>query len=158
MIWGNTPWIKDYPYMQVVYDHQLEPGDSGTLKMEFYITPFDHASHEGFDRSVVSQLEENELIGLSWLTIEYDGTGKKETFRNLAHDIRMIREDRIIQFIDHSSGEVERWHWDFGDGTSSTEQYPKHCYDKAGNWTVILKVAGPGGVSVRSKAWDVVTK
>ena len=190
MIWGNTPWIKDYPYMQVVYDHQLEPGDSGTLKMEFYITPFDHASHEGFDRSVVSQLKENELIGLSWLTIEYDGTGKKETFRNLAHDIRMIRdasylcafrlmplekkfqkaidaqwgfaelnrEDRIIQFIDHSSGEVERWHWDFGDGTSSTEQYPKHCYDKAGNWTVILKVAGPGGVSVRSKAWDVVTK
>ena len=59
--------------------------------MEFDITPLDHADMGGFDRSVVSNLEENELIGMSWLTIEYDGTGKKETFRNLAHDIRMIR-------------------------------------------------------------------
>ncbi len=92
MIWGNAYWIKEFPYMQVAYDHHLEPGDSGTLKMEFYITPFDFASPEGMDRSVVSRLKENELIGLSWLTIEYDGTGKKETFRNLAHDIRMIRD------------------------------------------------------------------
>ena len=92
MIWGNTPWIKDFPHMQVAYDHHLEPGDSGTLRMEFYITPFDYAAYEGYDRSVVSELRENELIGLSWLTIEYDGRGKKETFRNLAHDIRMIRD------------------------------------------------------------------
>ncbi len=190
MIWGNAHWIKDFPHMQVAYDHQLQPGDSGTLKMEFYITPFDYASPEGFESSIVSSLKESELIGLSWLTIEYDGTGKKETFRNLAHDIRMIRDasylcafrlmpleekfrndidanwaftevDRdksIIQFMDRSEGEIVSWFWDFGDGTSSTIQHPQHTYDKEGNWTVILTVQGPGGKSVRSKVWDVVTK
>ncbi len=190
MIWGNTPWIKDFPHMQVTYDHNLEPGDSGVLKMEFYITPFDYAAYEGFDRSVVSKLAENELIGMSWLTIEYDGTGKKETFRNLAHDIRMIRDasylcafrlmpleakyrkeidadwtfteidrnERIIQFMDRSLGEVSAWHWDFGDGTSSTLQHPQHTYETGGNWTVILSVEGPGGKSIRSKVWDVATK
>lgn len=190
MIWGNTPWIKDFPYAQAVYVHDLEPGEAGTLKMEFYITPFDHADYEGFHKSVVSELKENELIGMSWLTYEYDGRGKKETFRNLAHDIRMIRnadyfcafrlmpleerfrkaidanwafkevdrEQRIIQFIDQSEGKVESWHWDFGDGSSSGEQHPRHRYQKGGNWTVILTVDGPGGKSVRSKVWDVVTK
>jgi hypothetical protein len=190
MVWGNTPWIKDFPHMQVAYAHDLEPGDGGILKMEFYITPFDHAAYEGFDRSVVSELIEGELIGLSWLTIEYDGTGKKETFRNLAHDIRMIRnadylcafrlmpleekfrkaieadwsfaevdrDQRLIQFMDRSRGEIETWHWDFGDGESSAEQHPRHRYKSKGNWTVILTVEGPGGRSVRSKVWDVVTK
>lgn len=190
MIWGNATWIKDYPHMQVAYDHQLEPGDSGILKMEFYITPFDYAAQEGFDQSAVSNLQENELIGLSWLTIEYDGTGKKETYRNLAHDIRMIRdasylcafrlmpleerfqkkidanwafvevdrEKRVIQFMDRSKGDVSNWHWDFGDGNSSTLQHPQHMYEKGGNWTVILTVEGTGGRSVRSKVWDVVTK
>lgn len=190
MIWGNASWIKDFPHMQVVYDHDLKPGDSGVLKMEFYITPFDYAAYEGFERSVVSNLVENELIGMSWLTIEYDGTGKKETFRNLAHDHRMIRDasylcafrlmpleekyrkaidadwafseinrnERIIQFMDRSTGEVSSWHWDFGDGTSSTEQNPRHRYEKEGNWIVILSVEGPGGKSIRSKVWDVVTK
>ena len=92
MIWGNAYWIKDYPHAQAVSVHDLEPGDAGTLKMEFYITPFDHASRDGFDHSVVSNLRENELIGLSWLSYEYDGRGKKETFRTLSHDIRMIRD------------------------------------------------------------------
>lgn len=190
MVWGNAYWIKNFPYSQVAYDHQLKHGEGGTLKMEFYITPFDYASHEGFDKSVVSELKENELIGLSWLTIEYDGTGKKETFRNLAHDIRMIRDgsylcafrlmpleekhqktieanwafsevnrnERIIQFMDRSVGEVEKWNWDFGDGSSSSIQHPQHHYNKEGNWTVILTVEGPGGRSIRSKVWDVVTK
>lgn len=190
MIWGNTPWIKDFPHAQVAYQHDLEPGEAGIMKMEFYITPFDHADHQGIERSVVSELKENELIGLSWLTIEYDGTGKKETFRNLAHDIRMIRnadylcafrlmpleerfqpaidadwafqevdrEERIIQFLDRSDGKIESWHWDFGDGTSSSKQHPVHQYEEGGYWTIILTVEGPGGTSVRSKVWDVATK
>lgn len=190
MVWGNTPWIKDFPHMQVASDHQLVHGGSGLLRMEFYITPFDHADMSGPDRSVVSQLKENELIGLSWLSIEYDGTGKKETFRNLAHDIRMIRnadhlcafrlmpleekyrksidanwtfaevdrDQRIIQFLDRSEGKVDRWHWDFGDGSFSFEQHPRHVYKKGGNWTVVLSIEGPGGTSSRSKVWDVVTR
>jgi uncharacterized repeat protein (TIGR01451 family) len=37
--------------------------------------------------------------------------------------------------------------WDFGDGTSSTEQNPSHVYPGAGEYTVHLTVANPRGAS-----------
>jgi uncharacterized membrane protein len=157
--------------------------------LEFYITPCDYASHEGFDKSVVSQLKENELIGLSWSMLDFDGK-QCESFMNLSHDIRMIsdasylcafrlmpldssftknlsadwrwveedRSQRIFRFYDKSNGEVQKWHWNFGDGKFSEEQNPVHQYSKGGEWTVILTVEGQMGKSVRSKVWDVVTR
>jgi len=38
---------------------------------------------------------------------------------------------------------AEYWHWDFGDGTTSTEQNPCHGYSQAGNYLVTLEVS-PG--------------
>jgi hypothetical protein len=91
MIWGNAYWIKDFPHAHAVYKHDLVHGGSGKLKMEFWITPFDFASHEGFDQSLVSTLKENHLIGMSWSILDYDGGEKCHAFRNLAHNIEMIR-------------------------------------------------------------------
>jgi hypothetical protein len=91
MIWGNAYWIKDFPYANVSYNHNLKPGESGKLKMEFWITPFDYASHDGINNSIVSQLKENDIIGLSWSMLDFDG-GQCESFMNLAHDIRMIND------------------------------------------------------------------
>lgn len=65
MIWGNTPWIKEFPYAHVAYEYVFSSGESGRLQMEFYITPFDYASFEGPDKSIISELRENELIALS---------------------------------------------------------------------------------------------
>ena len=66
---------------------------------------------------------------------------------------------RIVAFKDQSQGEVTSWKWDFGDGTSSTEQNPIHTYKdrpgREGNYTVILNVAGPGGTSHLAKVWGV---
>ncbi|GGZ16557.1 hypothetical protein GCM10007049_06160 [Echinicola pacifica] len=91
MIWGNTPWIKDFPYFNVAYDYDFVHGESGRLQMEFYITPFDYAAVEGIESSKISELKENQAIGLSWCVIDYDTNhGKFEGFMNLAHDTRMI--------------------------------------------------------------------
>ncbi|MCK5136722.1 MAG: hypothetical protein KAR19_13110 [Bacteroidales bacterium] len=49
----------------------------------YWITPFDFASHEGFDQSIVSTLKENELIGISWSMLDFDGA-QCESFMNLA--------------------------------------------------------------------------
>lgn len=189
MIWGNTPWIKEFPHANVAYDYDFQHGENGLLKMEFWITPFDHASINGFHESVVSDLKENDIIGLSWCILEHDGD-QMESFMNLAHDSRMVynasylpafrlmpleqkyrtpmqadwsfsvldRDQRWIQFRDESTGAITNWHWDFGDGEKSTDPNPLHTYEKGGEWTVILTVEGPGGKSVRSKVWDVVTK
>lgn len=190
MIWGNTPWIKDFPYFNIANNYNFTQGESGNLKMEFWITPFDHTDYSGIDRSTITQLIENEIIGMSWCVIDYDGNNKPEAFINLAHDTRMIydasylnlfklmplednnkkaidanlsfievdRNLRWIQFIDKSIGDIKSWHWDFGDGNISNEKSPSHYYKKAGEWTVVLTITGPEGVSIRSKVWDVVTQ
>jgi hypothetical protein len=62
---------------------------------------------------------------------------------------------RLVAFKDLSVGQVTSWKWDFGDGTTSTEQNPIHQYQKPANLVVILEVEGPAGKSRRSKVWDV---
>jgi hypothetical protein len=64
-------------------------------------------------------------------------------------------ERRLVAFKDQSVGRIDLWHWDFGDGTSSTEQHPLHQYAKPGNYVVVLDVSGPDGTSRHSKVWDI---
>ncbi len=50
-----------------------------------------------------------------------------------------------VNFTDQSTGQITSWSWDFGDGSTSTEQNPSHTYTDGGNYTVSLTVTGPGG-------------
>lgn len=43
-------------------------------------------------------------------------------------------------FYDMSSGNISYWLWDFGDGTTSNDQYPSHQYSSPGVYTVCLQV------------------
>ena len=45
-----------------------------------------------------------------------------------------------INFADDSTGDIDSYSWDFGDGTTSTEQNPEHVYNKVGTYTVTLTV------------------
>jgi hypothetical protein len=65
---------------------------------------------------------------------------------------------RLVAFKDLSVGPITSWKWDFGDGTSSTEQNPIHQYKQPGNLVVVLDVDGPAGHARRSKVWDVQLK
>ena len=97
MVWGNTPWIKDFPYANAAYKHNLEQGKFGLLKMEFWITPFDYAAIEGINRSAVSQLKENEIIAMSWCVLDYDDDNKeRKDFINLAHNLNMIHDGDFL--------------------------------------------------------------
>lgn len=51
----------------------------------------------------------------------------------------------IVDFTDLSTGDIDTWEWDFGDGNTSTDQNPQHTYSSAGLFTVSLIVNGPGG-------------
>lgn len=50
-----------------------------------------------------------------------------------------------VSFNDLSSGEVETWKWYFGDGDTAMIQNPVHTYNNMGNYSVALKITGPGG-------------
>ncbi len=43
-------------------------------------------------------------------------------------------------FFDNSTGNIGYWQWDFGDGTTSNQQYPTHQYSQPGVYTVCLSI------------------
>lgn len=62
---------------------------------------------------------------------------------------------RRVAFHDDTTGQVTKWLWDFGDGTTSEAQNPIHTYKKPGEFVVVLTVEGPSGKARRAKVWDV---
>ncbi len=52
-----------------------------------------------------------------------------------------------IQFWETALGEVTDWAWDFGDGTTSTEEEPSHTYEEAGTYLVSLMITTASGCS-----------
>ncbi len=57
---------------------------------------------------------------------------------------QIAKEGQAVQFSADASedrdGDPLEYHWDFGDGSTSTELLPNHEYDKAGLYTVTLTV------------------
>jgi PKD repeat protein len=53
---------------------------------------------------------------------------------------------------------INTWHWDFGDGNTSTIQNPLHCYDTPGSHTVCLTITGssPDGDCEDVFCWEVL--
>ncbi len=67
-------------------------------------------------------------------------------------------KSRKVAFKDLSVGEIKTWHWDFGDGETSSEQNPIHTYKKTDHYVVVLDVEGLAGKARRAKVWDVAVK
>ncbi len=64
-------------------------------------------------------------------------------------------KERRVAFRDTSTGPITSWNWEFGDGQSSSEQHPQHHYARGGEYTVTLRVEGPGGKAKHSRVWDL---
>ena len=67
--------------------------------------------------------------------------------------------DLGCDFTDASTddGTVNSWSWDFGDGSSSTQQNPSHTYASDGPYTVTLVVTDDGGATARASQDITVT-
>jgi PKD repeat protein len=97
----------------------------------------------------------------------WDGDGGTDTFSkivvviNIAPDAEFsftpdeAQIDEVVTFTDQSTdadGTIVSWEWDFGDGSTSTDQNPTHSYSEPGSYTVTLIVFDEQGDS------DGVTK
>jgi hypothetical protein len=100
MVWGCQPWIGYLPWSNAVYKYNFKQGESGKLVLEFWITPFDYAPYEGPGRAVVSKLEENKIIGISWSILDQDGhEGGYDGFYNLSHKTEMcVNASDLVAF------------------------------------------------------------
>ncbi len=61
-----------------------------------------------------------------------------------------------VQFTETTTGIVDTWAWDFGDGATSNEQNPTHSYASAGTYTVTLVVTNAAGDDTITKT-DSIT-
>lgn len=50
-----------------------------------------------------------------------------------------------VTFTDQTSNNPTSWLWDFGDGSTSTQQNPVHTYTSSGNYSVQLTASNPYG-------------
>jgi hypothetical protein len=189
MVWGAQPWIKELPYANAAYSYSFRPGQAGKLVLEFWITPFDHASPEGPGKSVMTSLVENRLLAMSWAVLDYDDVKAERYngFWNLSHKTTMYGnasdlctfrlmplipslrnpveaqwgfqvvdpDRRVVAFKDQSSTNATHWHWEFGDGETSTERHPIHTYKNGGEYIVTLTIESPAGPARRTKIWEV---
>lgn len=59
------------------------------------------------------------------------------------------------EFTDTSDASPSKWLWDFGDGTTSTEQNPTHTYKAAGTYNVTLTVWNDMGSDTMTQQYIV---
>jgi PKD repeat protein len=57
----------------------------------------------------------------------------------------IIPDSNQVFFLNFSSTDAITFEWDFGDGTTSTENSPVHTYDSAGVYTVLLEITTATG-------------
>lgn len=60
-----------------------------------------------------------------------------------------------VVFTSTSTGTINTYIWDFGDGDLATSQKPTHTYNSSGTYTATLSVTGPGGSNSTSKTITV---
>ena len=122
MVWGANQWIYELPWANAAADYDFEPGESGHYTLEFWITPFDYAPHEGPQRAVESKLEEDAHIGLTWCILDYDDVKVKqqqfEGFWNLSHKTTMFgNASELVAFrlmpLEKSLRDPVEADWDF---------------------------------------------
>ncbi|NWG17434.1 MAG: PKD domain-containing protein, partial [Chloroflexi bacterium] len=63
-----------------------------------------------------------------------------------------------VQFINQSTGQIQSYAWDLGDGETSTDPNPLHTFAQPGNYTVTLTVIGPGGQNTAQAVITVTQK
>ncbi len=66
-----------------------------------------------------------------------------------------------VSFTDKSTSPdgsaIQSWLWTFGDGKTSTQQNPSHCYDRVGKYTVSLRVTTSHGCTNVATKPDYIT-
>jgi PKD repeat protein len=71
-------------------------------------------------------------------------------------DQRLGKAPFIVQFKDLSTNNPTSWSWQFGDGTTSSEQNPRHTYPQVGAYDVSLTVSNNYGSDTAYKTGSAV--
>lgn len=129
---GFNPEVYDY----MIYNSsgslmRLEDVDEVVVSGEYEVNSAYKGSNCWSSQKRIQVLISDELLVADF---EYEADlGGGNFVRN--SEAQILEE---INFADFTLGNVVIWNWDFGDGTSSSDQNPTHIYQKKGAYTVSL--------------------
>ncbi|WP_048139886.1 MULTISPECIES: PKD domain-containing protein [unclassified Methanosarcina] len=93
----------------------------------------------------------NTVTKSSYITAITGGTTAQKPVVNFWGTPRSGNAPLTVTFKDITTGTPTAWNWDFGDGTSSTDQNPKHTYSTAGNYVIKLTATNAAGSTTMTK-------
>jgi len=86
--------------------------------------------------------------GFEFIVDELSLVSRAKPIARFSSNLTTAFPDDDIKFTDESIYAVS-WSWNFGDGTTSTDQNPTHAYATAGKYTVTLEVTNELGTTTR---------
>jgi len=96
----------------------------------------------------------NNMLGQGYssgITLVVNATGTELPIADFSASTTNATVNETISFTDESAFSPTSWLWDFGDGTTSTEQNPTHSYSAIGTYTVQLTVENENGSDTEIK-------
>jgi len=140
LVWGGQSWISEFPYSNYAFDYDFKHGESGKLVLECWITPYDYAPSSGPENSVESQLKENELIGVSWSILDFDGD-KRDGHYNLAHNVLMVKDAdyvcgfRLMPIEPHLQPDIDaEWSYQYVDQDRRVVAFQDESIGEIDSW------------------------
>lgn len=92
------------------------------------------------------------ISSLSWFGLGYYTPDDDAPIADFSAHKTNVEVGETVQFTDMSTGIIDSWAWDFGDGQNSEVQHPEYSYSESGEYTVALTVTGPGGMDTKIKS------
>lgn len=106
-----------------------------------------------YSSSPLTQMANNMLANgySTGINLVVNPTGEEEPIADFSANKTNVAINETVSFSDESSFAPTSWAWDFGDGTTSTEQNPTHSYAEVGTYTVQLTVENENGSDTEIK-------
>ncbi len=106
-----------------------------------------------YSSSPLTQMANNMLANgySTGINLVVNPTGEEEPIADFSANKTTVAINETVSFSDESSFAPTSWAWDFGDGTTSTEQNPTHSYAEVGTYTVQLTVENENGSDTEVK-------
>jgi|GEM_PF-1571539 len=140
-------------YYEYIYNGELKPGDYFWIAVD---QEADSIMDNDGDWGQTNQLTNKHR---AWISPFFVASVGEELVANAGGPYDGIKNG-LIQFHGVATGGTlpYTWHWDFGDGITSSLQNPTHSYSIAGNYDVKLTVTDNEGENDINSATAIITK